>query len=66
MCGEVAEGRSFLEIDRGQVITHSHRLRLISPYFILNTVQVNEGILIRKVNNTTLCNLGGDYFSSDF
>lgn len=66
MCGEVAEGRSFRGLDRGWVITNSHRLRLISIYFILKAVEVNDGILIRKVNNATLCDLGGDYFSSDF
>lgn len=35
-------------------------------YFILKTVKVIGGILIRKVSDTTLCNLGEGYVSSDY
>lgn len=35
-------------------------------YFVLKTVEVIGWILIKKVRDTALCNLGEDYFSSDF
>lgn len=66
MCGGRGGRRSFQGIDRGEVITNSGGLRLRSIYLILKAVEVIEGILIRKVNDTTLCDFGGGYFSSDF
>lgn len=35
-------------------------------YFVLKTMEVIGGVLIKKVRDTALCNLGEDYFSSDF
>lgn len=35
-------------------------------YFVLKTMEVIGWTLIKKVRDTALCNLGKDYFSSDF
>ena len=58
-------GWSFQEIE-ARWYRHLGRLRLRGMYFVLKTMEVIGCTLIKKVRDTALCNLGEDYFSSDF
>lgn len=58
--------RSFQERERSQIMKNPDRLRLKSIYFILRALEFIEWMLIRKMSDIVLCNLGRRYFSSDF
>lgn len=54
--------RSFQERKRSQIMKNSDRLRLKITYFILKALEFIEGMLIRKMRDIALCNLGKGYF----